>query len=61
MRIDKAEGIITLREERRKLKNTRVKNKTRNITRNDFEEIEIREVERSLGAMWKLYIPASMP
>ena len=46
MKIGKAEGILRLREEMRKLKNTRIKPKTRDITKDDFEEIEIKRVRR---------------
>ena len=41
MEIGKAEGILRMREEMRKLKNNRVKTNTRDVTKDDFEEIEV--------------------
>ena len=37
MEIGKAEGILRMREEMRKLKNNRVKTNTRDVTKDDFE------------------------
>ena len=45
-RIGRAEGMMRMQEEMRKLKNNRTKLKTRSIKENDFEELEVREIKR---------------
>ena len=45
-RIGRAEGMIRMREEMRKVKNQRIKLNNRNITKNDFEDMELRTKRR---------------
>ena len=45
-RIGRAEGMIRMREEMRKLKNSRKKLTSRTIKDSDFEEMEVKEVRR---------------
>ena len=45
-RIGRAEGMMKMREEMRKLKNKRMKPQMRSMKENDFEELEVREVRR---------------
>ena len=45
-RIGRAEGMMKMREEMRKLKNKRMKPPMRCMKENDFEELQVREVRR---------------